>query len=292
MAKEINEMETEGTTGNRSNWAAAILGAGLAIVSGFAVYQNSQTEELRREVSAYQQDISNIKSSMSGTDSELQRTLTELREQLTLSQQDTSEATTKAQAAARRQTVALINKLEKKHAETQEALNAELAKVRESNEEAATKLTGIDTEVESVKTEVLNTKTEVEKTLADLQRVRGDMGVMSGLVATNGKEIAALREMGDRNIYEFTVDKKAGMQRVGDIQVKLKKSDVKRNRYTMEILADDKKVEKKDKNTNEPVQFYVASKARYPYEIVVNEVTKNTVTGYLATPKSMSARSN
>ncbi len=292
MAKEINEMETEGTKGNRSNWAAAILGAGLAIVSGFAVYQNSQTEELRREVSAYQQDISNIKSSMSGTDTELQRTLTELREQLAASQQDTSESTTKAQAAARRQTAALINKLEKKHAETQEALNAELAKVRESNEEAATKLTGIDTEVESVKTEVANTKSEVEKTLADLQRVRGDMGVMSGLVATNGKEIAALREMGDRNIYEFTVDKKTGMQRVGDIQVKLKKSDVKRNRYTMEILADDKKVEKKDKNTNEPVQFYVASKARYPYEIVVNEVTKNTVTGYLATPKSMSARSN
>lgn len=290
MSKEVNEMENENTT-NRSNWAAAILGAGLAIVSGFAVYQNSQTEELRREVSAYQQDISTIKSSMSGTDSELQRTLTELREQLNISQQDTTAASAKAQAAARRQTSALINKLEKKQVETQEALNAELAKVRESNEEAATKISGIDTEVATVKTEVASTKSEVEKTLADLQRVRGDMGVMSGLVATNGKEIAALREIGDRNIFEFTVDKKSGMQRVGDIQVKLKKADVKRNRYTMEILADDKKVEKKDKNTNEPVQFYVASKARYPYEMVINEVTKDKVSGYLATPKAISARS-
>lgn len=291
MSKEINEMETENKA-NRSNWAAAILGAGLAIVSGFAVYQNSQTEDLRREVSAYQQDISAIKSSMAGVDNELQQTINELKEQLATSQQSSTEATTKAQATARRQTAALINKLEKKQAETQEALNAELAKVRESNEEAATKITGIDTEVSSVKTEVQNTKTEVEKTLADLQRVRGDMGVMSGLVATNGKEIAALRELGDRNIYEFTVDKKAGMQRVGDIQLKLKKADMKRNRYTMEILADDKKVEKKDKNTNEPVQFYVASKARYPYEIVVNEVTKDKIAGYLSTPKAINARTN
>jgi hypothetical protein len=71
---------------------------------------------------------------------------------------------------------------------------------------------------------------------------------------------------------------------VGDIQVVLRKVDVKRNRYTLDVLADDKRVEKKDKGANEPVQFYTAV-ARQPYEIVINQVKNNQVTGYLATPK-------
>jgi len=69
----------------------------------------------------------------------------------------------------------------------------------------------------------------------------------------------------------------------------LKKTDAKKNRYTLELLVDDKRVEKKDKTINEPVQFMV-SKARQPYEIVVNEVTKDQIAGYLSTPKVQNAR--
>jgi len=76
---------------------------------------------------------------------------------------------------------------------------------------------------------------------------------------------------------------------VGDVFIQLKRTDPKRNRFTIEILADDKKVEKKDKTVNEPVQFYT-SKARQPYEIVVNEVRKDVIVGYLATPKVQAAR--
>lgn len=65
--------------------------------------------------------------------------------------------------------------------------------------------------------------------------------------------------------------------------------DLKKNKYTLELVADDKRVEKKDKNVNEPVQFYVA-KARQPYELVVNEVKKDQIVGYLATPKVQQSR--
>ena len=68
-------------------------------------------------------------------------------------------------------------------------------------------------------------------------------------------------------------------------ELALKKSDTKRNRFTVEVMADDKRIEKKDKTANEPVQFYVASKARQPYEIVVNQIAKDSVSGYLAKPK-------
>jgi hypothetical protein len=57
----------------------------------------------------------------------------------------------------------------------------------------------------------------------------------------------------------------------------------------VEVWADDKKTEKKDKGINEPVQFYT-SKARIPYEIVINQVKKDQIVGYLATPKVTVAR--
>jgi hypothetical protein len=109
------------------------------------------------------------------------------------------------------------------------------------------------------------------------------------LIATNGKEIQQLRAMGDRNIYEFTISKKAGMQKVGDVQIRLTKTDPKHNRYTVAVMADDKLVEKKDKTTNEPVQFYAAAGSRTPYEVVVNEVDKDTIKGYMATPKLLAS---
>jgi hypothetical protein len=115
------------------------------------------------------------------------------------------------------------------------------------------------------------------------------LGVQSGLIATNGKELAALKALGERNYFEFNLTKTKEPRKVGDITVLLKKTDPKKNKYTIELVADDKKYEKKDKNLNEPVQFYVA-KARQPYEIVVNEVKKYQIVGYLTTPKVQSAR--
>jgi hypothetical protein len=115
------------------------------------------------------------------------------------------------------------------------------------------------------------------------------MGTMSGLIATNSKQIQMLRDLGDRNIFEFAINKSGGMQKVGDIQVLLRKADPKHNRYSLEVMADDKRVEKKDRTVNEPVQFYTAN-ARQPYELVVNQVQKDKIVGYLATPKVIVSR--
>jgi len=138
---------------------------------------------------------------------------------------------------------------------------------------------------------VASAKTELEKTISELKSVRGDLGVQSGLIATNAKELAALRALGDRNYHEFRIRKANQFQKVGNVQLQLKKTDPKRNKYTLELIADDKKVEKKDKNINEPVQFYVAG-ARQPLELVVNEVVKDQITGYISAPKVMQVRGN
>jgi len=114
----------------------------------------------------------------------------------------------------------------------------------------------------------------------------GDMNVMSGLIAHNRDDLEELRRRGDRNYYEFTVQKSKHAQRVGPVQVNLIKTDPKKSKYTINVIADDKTIEKKDKTSGEPVQFYVKGSARMaPYEIVVFDVGRNQITGYLATPK-------
>ena len=88
------------------------------------------------------------------------------------------------------------------------------------------------------------------------------MGVMSGLIARNHDDVEELRRKGDRNYYEFTLQKSKTPQRVGPVQIALNKADQKRSKYTMTVLADDKSIEKKDKTAGEPVQFYVKGTAR------------------------------
>lgn len=190
---------------------------------------------------------------------------------------------------AKADTQKTIANLEQKVASEQEKQAALLTQVKQTADTTSTKVDSVQTDVTSVKTDLGSTKSELENTIANLKRVAGDVDNHGSLIATNGKELAALRALGERNYFEFTVAKAKTPQRVGDISVLLKKTDQKKNRYTIEVTADDQKVEKKDRGINEPVQFYT-SKAKQPYEIVVNKVGKDTITGYLSTPKVQNGR--
>jgi hypothetical protein len=145
-------------------------------------------------------------------------------------------------------------------------------------------------DVNKLNGDVSGVKNDLEDTKGKLERATGDMGVMSGLIARNHDDVEELKRKGDRNYFEFTVQKSKSAQRVGPVQITLAKTDPKKSKYTMTVLADDKSIEKKDKTAGEPVQFYVKGTGRYaPYEIVVFDVGKNQVTGYLSTPKSSGA---
>src|ERR1700731_97821 len=152
----------------------------------------------------------------------------------------------------------------------------------ESNE----KIGAVATEVGGAKKDIEATRTDLETTKGKLERATGDMGVMSGLIANNRDDLEELKRRGDRNYYEFKVSKSKTPQRVGPVQVTLNKTDQKRGKYTMTVFVDDRSIEKKDKTPGEPVQFSLKGSARMaPYEIVVFDVGKNQIKGYLSTPK-------
>src|SRR5436305_14503167 len=165
----------------------------------------------------------------------------------------------------------------------QQASNQELVSQIKASQE---QIGAVATEVGGAKKDLEATKTDLEATKGKLDRSMGDMNVMSGLIAHNRDDLEELRRRGDRNYYEFTGQKSKHAQRVGPVQVTLIKTDPKKSKYTINVIADDKNIEKKDKTSGEPVQFYVKGSARMaPYEIVVFDVGKNQITGYLATPK-------
>lgn len=168
---------------------------------------------------------------------------------------------------------------------------ADAARLESAQKKTAQQLNDVSTDVSSVKTDVGGVKTDVAKTQSDLATavaqlttMKGDLSDHSSLIARNHDELEVLKHKGDKNYYEFTLAK--GQKKpVSTVSLELRKSDAKKSRYTLVIYSDDKSYEKKDRNLNEPLQFY-SGKDPMLYEIVVNSVSgKNQVTGYLATPK-------
>lgn len=280
---------------SRLPWWTAAIGAGVVVLAGMTYFQSVEVNSLRQDVTQLglnqSKENAALRAIFAQSDHELQSILREFRTELASTREQASESAKQAQVAAARRAEAIAGQIETRQASRAKLFTEELAKVRESHNEASSKISSISTEVGEVKSEVESAKSSIQQAHTELQRVRGDMGLMSGLVATNSKEIQILRDLGDRDIFEFTLAKNAGLQQVGDVRMVLKKADTGRNRYTIELLSDDKRVEKKDRSMNEPVQFYVSSRAsKQPYELVVNEVKKNMIVGYLARPKMVLAQ--
>jgi chromosome segregation ATPase len=172
------------------------------------------------------------------------------------------------------------------------AERTQTAKLEAAQADAAKQIGAVATDVSTVKTDVSGAKASIADTQADLsatkeqlQRTIGDAGVMSGLIATNHSELEMLKHKGDRAYYEFTLQKGGKPTLLSTVKLQAKKVDDKHSKYTMIVSADDKNIEKKDKSLDEPVQFYTG-KDPMLFEVVVNNISKNQISGYLSTPKN------
>jgi len=179
--------------------------------------------------------------------------------------------------------------LAKKQQESSQQLSSQLGQLAQEQEATRGNLGNLSTDVTGVKGEVKTTKADLESTRAELKRVVGDLGVQSDLIAHTRTDLEAMRARGDRDYVEFDLRKANKRQKVGSLQIQLKKTDEKHQKYTIELVADDKTTEKKDKNVFEPVQFYQQG-FRMPTEIVVQEISKDRIKGYVSSPKVRDAQ--
>jgi chromosome segregation ATPase len=272
----------------------ALVAGGLIalLVSNVALWYRLETTRTddRASSQAMLAEITALKEAASATTASHRHSLDNLKEELAAARLQANQAAGHAKQEAQAHADQLAKQLSDAQAKQQAQVQSEITDVQQQASNANTKIGEVSGDVTAVKTDLGSTKAELDKTIANLNKVQGDLGVTNGYVATNGKELDALKRLNDRNYFQFTLIRKDKQpKRVGDISLKLKAADKKKNKYTLEVLADDKTVEKKDRGVNEPLQFYVA-KAKQPYELVVNEIGKDQITGYLATPKDTTPR--
>jgi len=287
--------------GSSSPKIPILFGAVVALV-GASLYQFYEVRQVRAELEstrdALMDQIAKVHETTTVSSKTNRQSVDSLKTQMDEARRQASILAGQAKIDASKHADELAAKLEKaqqeeaaKVAATFTAVTGEVTRVKDDANSTKTRVGEVSTDLAVVKTDAAATKAELEKTISDLKSTKGDLGVQSGLIATNGKELAALRALGERNYTEFRLTKEKTPRKVGEVQIRLKAADMKKNRYTIELIADDKLVEKKDKTINEPVQFML-SRATQPFEIVVNEVKKDMIAGYISAPKVQQTRSN
>lgn len=286
VTREIPPARTE--SGSGKFW---VLGGALVLALGANGYLLVRSNNLSQDLSAVRDanaaQFSKMDAAAVAAADENRQRIEKLTQSLTDVHNTAATANTairRTQADQKKQDEELAHRIDLQRSEISGELTTFKDDTSNKLTQVSTDVGGVKTDVDGVKTEIASEKTLIDQHTADLKRVTGDMGVMSGLIATNGKDLESLRALGERNYYEFSLSKGQKSTRIGNVTVALKKVDAKRNRYTVEVLADDKTVEKRDRTINEPVQVYVGG-SRQPDEIVVNQVNKDGITGYLSTPK-------
>ena len=249
---------------NAGKWILIVVAILYVAASGyFLIDQHGKLEKMTQDQAASQKQLADLTKRMQSAEADSE----------TLAQQI---GLTKKELASRSQ-------------ELQRQQRAAAAKITEETNKQISAVAGevgtVKTDVGGVKTDLGTTKASLEETKAQLQRTIGDLGVQSGLIANTRGDLEVLKHKGDRQYYEFTLLKGAQPQAFSTVALQLKKTDPKKGKYTLNVTADDRTIEKKDKNASEPVQFYTG-RDHMLYELVVWTVDKNKITGYLSTPKN------
>jgi hypothetical protein len=174
---------------------------------------------------------------------------------------------------------------------TQGELTKARSQAKQIREESSKRLAEMESSVKSelaTKASADDLKTlggDVESTKQTLQMARGELGT---LIARNHEEIDQLRRLGERDYFEFSIDRKGGRQKVGNLMVELRNTNTKSNQFTVALYVDDMRLEKRNRSVNEPIYFYTRG-SRQPLELVINKLGKSKASGYLSVPKSQTS---
>jgi hypothetical protein len=263
MADEV-PVEQESNAGK---WIMVVLAVAFIAVSGYAHWVTHQTvQKLTEDLGASESQVRELQNRMQTQEAQQET----LAKQAGMTKKELVQRTAELQAQQR--------SAEARLEQEQKAQAGQIGQV-------STDIAGVKTDVGGVKTDVASTKSDLAATNAKLSSTIGDLGVQTGLIAHTRDDLETLKHKGDRNYYEFTLLKGAKPQAVATVSLALKKSDAKKGKYTLNVTADDKTIEKKDRNVAEPIQFY-SGRDHLLFELVVWTIDKNKATGYLSTPKN------
>jgi predicted nucleic acid-binding Zn-ribbon protein len=244
----------------------------VAVSLYFIFDMRGRVDALERSQKTASDELARLDKGLGGTQSNLKASTEALAERLGTTEKEISAraAQLQRQQRAAEQQIKGISGITEQHQQQLSQVTGEVA--------------GVKTDLGGTKTDLASTKSDLEATKAKLESTIGDLHVQSGLIAHTRDDLEILKHRGDRNIYEFTLTKNKRTP-VSTVSLELKKTDPKKSRFTLNVLADDRTIEKKDRTLFEPMQF-LTGREKNLYEVVVLSVDKNKVTGYMSTPKT------
>ncbi len=269
MAEDGEQMPIEQQS-NAGKWSLIV--AAIAVIAGFAYAQyttHAKLASLSDQLAASDGQVRELQARVQNAEAQEET----LARQAGMTKKELAERTSvlQAQQAQQRAEAKRLEDAENQQKQAISAVNGDIA--------------GVKTDVGGVKTDVAATKADLEATKAKLQTAVGDLTGQSELIATTRSDLELLKHKGDRNYYEFTLVRGAKPQPISTVSLQLKRTDPKHGRFTMNVTADDKTIEKQNRNIAEPIQFY-SGRDHLLFELVVWTVDKKKATGYLSTPKN------
>ena len=275
--------QAEQTKRGGNGWKLAAVAAGVGAL-GFNVYLSSRIHAVdgtaNAERIALEQQITQLERRLAAREKAHQSAVSALEAELERTQRV---ASTQARSEAKRQGESTAKLVAEKQREQQDMFLGEIGAVRTAADENREGLDAVRTEVSGVRGEIDETRKGLAETGDVLLRTQGDIGAFAGRLDEQSARLADLTRRGERETTPFTLQRSRSLTKIGDVQVRLKDSNPSKNRYTVEILADDQLILQKDRYVNEPVELYVTGSER-PYEIVVTKVEKGAVRGFLSRP--------
>lgn len=269
--------QASGTSSHMGKFVAifALLGA-LAVAQLYTISKiGSVRESLETQQAAFQKTMTTqlehkVATPVETNDDATAQELEALRKDIEVAKKRSGAASSESRKAR-----AVLTQLQVEQRQNSEVLQAELAKKADQEQVGS-----LSQNVSATRTDLDSTRQLLDSTRADLGMARSELGT---LIARNHDDIETLRKLGDRDYFEFTAEKGKSVK-VANVGLVLKKTNTKRHRFNMNLVADDMEVEKKDRTVNEPVFFYLKGQKKF-YELVVNKVDSKSVTGYISTPK-------
>jgi len=252
----------------------------LALLVIGQIYTLSKMSSLRTDIEAqdgkvHEQLVSQLTDKFANQLSTLEN---QNAQQLDVLKTELDDAAKRAGSAGRelRNARAMVAKLQTDEQQQADQLRQQIATKADQQQVGA-----LSQDMTATKNDLGTTKQTVDTLAKDLGMARSELGTA---IATNHDQIEALRKLGERDYYEFTLTK-GQEQKIAGVALILKKTNVKRNRFNLTLLEDDMEIRKDNRTADEPIFFTPGGGQKKFYELVVNKVNSNQVTGYLSTPK-------
>ena len=311
MALDLNRTQEPGAPGQPSRTAPAapkaapkadhrflMIASGLFVLAllGIVFYSSQQDNHLRKDLAANNELLMKRLDDADGRMAKLESQLTVTQDRVGVTQQDLERAreiATQLRAEQERNVKRLTAELAEKASstdvntlkETATAHTAQLGSVSENVGAVKTEVGSVKSEVGVVKDDLKGTKEELDRTKKDLANTNLVIDQQGKLIATNAEGLDTLRMKGEREYVEFDIVKKDKAKQVADIRVELRKADTKKQHADIRIFINDTQVDKGKVYVNEPVHVRQGRQG-LDYEVVINQVLKDQIRGYLSLPKN------